>query len=140
MSTEEKLVVFELDRQEFALPILEVKEIIRIIQITSLPSASSFLKGIINLRGQIIPIINLYRLLNLDEKEPDHDSRIMVVENNANRIGIMVDQVREVTPYKHSDIESPDSICHNLEFISGFIQRDESILQLLKLTRLEEKL
>ncbi len=140
MSGEEKLVIFELNQQKFALSIFGIQEIIRLVQITNIPSAPSFVKGIINFRGQIIPVVSLNNYLSLLEKQADQDSRIIVAEYNGKLIGLLVDSVMEVTRYNISEVESADGIINNHEYTSGFIQHDAYILQLINLNKLLDQI
>lgn len=140
MSNEEKLVIFELNQQQFAMPIINIKEIVRLLKIVNIPFAPSHVKGIFNFRGQIIPLISLNDCLGLPQKEADQESRIMVIEFSGKMAGLLVDSVMEVTRYNLSEIESPDGIGNNHECISGFIQRDANILQVINLEKLLEQI
>lgn len=139
MSGEEKLVIFELNRQKFALSILGIQEIIRLVQITRIPSAPGYIRGIINFRGQIIPVISLSNYLNLAEKITDQESRIIVAEHGGNLIGLLVDSVTEVTRYHDSELKEPEGVINN-EYTSGYIRRDDCILQVINLNKLLEQI
>jgi len=131
MVTEQQLVIFELNQQQFGLPILQIKEIIRLVYLTPIPLANNYLKGIINLRGQIIPVINLYKRLAFTEKEYSPESRIIVVEYNNYKVGIIVDCVLEVCRYSQHDIESVGNTGYPADCIAGFLKKDGQLVLIL---------
>lgn len=96
LAEEQQFVVFHLAKEAYALPIMQVKEIIRVPEIVGVPGAPYFIAGVINIRGSVLPVINLRRKLGLPEKEDDEGTRIVVVETNAGPTGLIVDAVREV--------------------------------------------
>ncbi|MDD2619355.1 MAG: chemotaxis protein CheW [Syntrophomonadaceae bacterium] len=140
MSSEEKLVVFELNQQKFALSILGIQEIICLVKITNVPFAPNYIKGIINYRGHIISLINVSIYLNLPEKQIDQASRIIVIEHEENLLGLLVDSVFEVSRYNPADVKPPECIGNKTEYTSGFIQQNEDILQLLDIKILLESM
>jgi len=96
-STQElQLVVFRLAKEEYGLPITKVQEINRLVPITKLPQTPSFMEGIINLRGRIIPVIDLRKRFSLAISEHNDDTRIIIVEVSGQTVGIIVDAVTEV--------------------------------------------
>ncbi|QGP90882.1 CheW-like domain protein [Neomoorella glycerini] len=103
---EYQLVTFELGKEEFALPIKSVREIIRAGHITAVPGTRSFVRGIFNLRGSIVPVIDLRRRFAYPERPPDEQDRILICEGNGSVVGLMVDGVREVLKILASKIEA----------------------------------
>src|SRR5690349_5055041 len=92
-----QLVVFKLGDEEFGVDILQVREIERLGQgITRVPKSPDFVEGVINLRGEIVPIVDLRKRFGLVVRAIGHESRVVIVEVNENQIGMMVDQVVEV--------------------------------------------
>ncbi|MBO8138427.1 MAG: chemotaxis protein CheW [Desulfotomaculum sp.] len=130
---EEQLVVFQLGDQKYALPIQETQEIIRMTEVTRIPNASYYLEGIINLRGTILPVINLNRRLGLPEKEADEETRIVVVEHNEQKVGMIVDSVLEVGRYSDSEVEPPTNVGGNTEYLKGVVKKDDQLWLLLDL-------
>lgn len=130
---EEQLVVFQLGEQKYALPIQETHEIIRMTDVTRIPNASYYLEGIINLRGTILPVINLNRRLGLPEKPVDEETRIVVVENNDQQVGMIVDSVLEVGRYNQSEIEPANMVGSNSEYLRGVVKKDDQLWLLLDL-------
>ena len=139
-NTEERLVVvFELGKEEFGVNINEVKEIIRMEEITKIPNSADFISGVINLRGGIIVIVNLAKKLSLEEKQNDKNTRILVVENGNNMIGMIVDSATEVLRLSDKQIEEAPPIITqkiNADYIEGVgVLSEERLLILLDLVK-----
>ena len=96
---QKQAVIFELDRVLYGLDIMEVQEIIRMVEITPLAGLDFSTEGIINLRGQVIPVVNLCQKLGLNARVYDESSRVVVVESNGVKTGLIVDRVLEVGNY-----------------------------------------
>jgi purine-binding chemotaxis protein CheW len=91
-----QMVTFNLGQEEYGIDILQVQEIDRLTEITEVPHAGPCIEGVINLRGKVIPIINLRRKFGMSDKEPDSRTRIIVVNLQSDTIGMIVDSVSEV--------------------------------------------
>lgn len=98
-------VEFGIDDETYALKILEIQEIIRIQEMTEIPNCRFYVKGIINLRGKLVPVISLRLLLDFEEAEFTKASRIIIVGHNEEAVGIIVDRVNKVTTFQ--DIHPP---------------------------------
>jgi purine-binding chemotaxis protein CheW len=92
----EQMVTFNLGHEAFGVNILQVQEINRMVEITAVPKSESYVEGIINLRGKVIPIIDLRKKFGLNEREHDNHTRIIVVDVNGETVGLVVDSVSEV--------------------------------------------
>ena len=137
---QQQLVVFKLGGEDFGVDINQVREIIRKGTTTVVPNAPEFVKGVINLRGQITTIIDLRRKLGLAEKEAgdEQQERIIVVEVNKNIVGMAVDAVTEVTYLSESDIdEVPAMVKENIgtEYLKGVGKLPDKLLILIDLKR-----
>jgi len=135
---EQQYVVFSLRGQEFAIDILKVREIIRLVQPTKLPKAPDFIEGIINVRGEIIPVISLRKRFGLTEQE-DEATRIMIVElDEIHLTGLIVDEVSEVLRLPTTAIEPPPQGIDGIraEFIEGIGKIDDRLLVILRLGKL----
>jgi len=110
-STEEvfQVVSFEIGAEEYTVDILEVQEIIRMVEITPVPKAPHYVEGVINLRGKVIPIIDLRLRFGLSSAERTKDTRIVVVDVSRIILGFIVDSVSEVLRIPSHLIESPPS-------------------------------
>ncbi|MEW6542431.1 MAG: chemotaxis protein CheW [Nitrospirota bacterium] len=133
-----QLVTCRVGREEFAVDILSVQEINRMVEITKVPKAPSFVEGVINLRGRIIPVLDLRRRLGIPEAGRTAQSRIVVVNVGGRVIGLVVDAVSEVLRIPRSTIEPPPSTgaSAGAEFIQGVGKINDRLLTLLDLKRL----
>ncbi|PLW80797.1 chemotaxis protein CheW, partial [Candidatus Woesearchaeota archaeon] len=93
---ERQLIVFNISDEEFGFDINDVREIIKLVDITKIPDIEDYFKGIINLRGNVIGVIDLAKKLHMQEKEVDDKTRIIVVEVGEDQVGLLVDEVSEV--------------------------------------------
>lgn len=105
-----QLVVFRIGEEEFGVDINQVREIVKLVSITRMPKAPVFIEGVVNLRGQIITVIDLAKRLDLPSKGRTETSRIMVVEVGGNVVGMVVDSVSEVLRLSTTDIEDTPSL------------------------------
>ncbi|SFR05454.1 chemotaxis protein CheW [Desulfoscipio geothermicus] len=135
MQNEGQLVIFELADQLYALPIQDTQEIIRMTDITNVPNTRDYVEGIINLRGSIVPVINLNRRLGLSVKDYDDSSRIIVVEYSGQKVGMIVDNVHEVGRYTSDEVDPPVVDGDNVDFISGVVKKGDDLWLLLNLAK-----
>lgn len=127
-----QIVVFRLSSEEYALPITKVKDINRIMPLTKMPKSPAFMKGVINLRGEIIPVVDLRERFGLTANEATDDSRIMIVDFNNQLIGIIVDGVTEVITIPTAQIDIPPSASKlNIKQIPGIGKFNKRLLILL---------
>ncbi len=133
-----QLVTFSLGDEEFGLDILSVQEIIRIMGITKVPRAPEFVEGVINLRGKVIPIIDLRKRFNMPAHKHDKNTRIIVIEVTTMIIGFIVDSVSEVLRLPADTVEHPPAVVSgsDSEYISGVGKLEERLLILLDLDKL----
>ncbi|MDH3975011.1 MAG: chemotaxis protein CheW [Deltaproteobacteria bacterium] len=116
-----KFLTFQLQDEEYGLEILKVREIIGIMDITTVPQTPDYVKGVINLRGQVIPVIDLRLKFGLKESEYGKRTCIIVVDVNGVMMGIVVDTVSEVMDIETVDIEATPSFgtTLNTDYILG---------------------
>lgn len=133
--TVHQLVVFQLGEESFGIDIFRVNEIIRLKEITPLPGTESHVKGLINLRGKTIPVIDLRLRLGMPAKDSTEASRIIVVTVSRENIGVIVDAVTEVLNLSQGELQpTPDLVSEvNTEFIWSLARRHDKILTLLNL-------
>ena len=133
-----QLVTFEVAQEEFAVDILAVHEINRMMDLTRVPQAPNEIEGVINLRGKIIPVMDLRKRFGLECRERDEQTRIVVVEVDGRVIGFTVDRVRQVLPISRSIVEpAPDMVASiDSQFISGVGKLPDRLLILLDLNHL----
>ena len=116
-----QLVTFSIGDEEFGVDILKVQEIIRTMEITRVPRAPEFVEGVINLRGKVIPIIDLRCRFNLKPRHHDSHTRIIVIEITQMVVGFVVDAVSEVLRIPVDTVEPAPSVVAGLDsdYISG---------------------
>jgi len=133
-----QLVTFKVDNEEFAVDILKVQEINKMITITRIPNAPPFVEGVINLRGKIIPIVDLRKRLGFEGKSYDKSTRIIVIELDGMVLGFIVDSVSEVLRISDSTVEPPPSLVAGVEsdYIEGVGKLDNRLLILLELKKI----
>lgn len=133
-----QLVTFRIGEEEFGVDILAVQEIIRLMQITMVPRAPEFIEGVINLRGKVIPVINMRTRFNKAQVEPDSSTRIVVMELGQKIVGFLVDGVSEVLRIPESTVEDPPPVVAGIgsEYIRGIGKLDNRLLILLDLDHL----
>ena len=132
-----QLVSFRIGNEEFGVDILQVREINRMTEITRVPNAPEFIEGVINLRGKVIPVVDLRRKLEMPSIEHDKNTRIIVVELENKTIGFIVDAVSEVLRIPENITEPPPPMVAgiNAEFITAVGKLDDRLLILLDLEK-----
>lgn len=137
-----KYLTFRLAEEEYGLEILKVQEIIGLMNVTRVPKTPSFIRGVINLRGKVIPVIDLRVKFEFDIKEDTDKTCIIVVQvNNDNNhsvvMGIIVDEVSEVLDIKGNQIEPSPSFGASVdtEFILGMGKTAQKVVMLLDIDR-----
>ncbi|WP_324360686.1 chemotaxis protein CheW [Acetivibrio sp.] len=126
-------VAYELADEKYALKISDVYEIIKMQSITPIPNSQPFLEGVINLRGKIIPVVNLHKRLGLVNYTPTKKTRIVVVKSRDEMIGIVVDKVNHVIRF--SDIQPPPEMIAGIDgsYFEGIGITDEGVVSILKI-------
>ncbi len=136
-----QLVSFKVGTEEFGVDILKVQEINRMLKITKVPNAPEFVEGVVNLRGRIIPVIDLRKRLSIENKEHDNKTRIIVVDINGNIVGFIVDEVNEVLRISKDIIENPPELVSQIDsdFITSVAKLEDRLIILLDLDNLLKK-
>lgn len=133
-----QLVTFGIGEEEFGIDILKVQEIIRTMAITKVPNSPPHVQGVINLRGKVIPVIDLRSRFLLESKQHDSQTRIIVVDLHRVVIGFVVDGVSEVLRIQSNTVEPPPPVVSGIEseYIKGVGKLDDRLLILLDLDKL----
>jgi len=137
-----QLVSFNLDREEYGVEVLKVREIIRMIPITHMPNTPHYVEGIINLRGKVIPIFSMRKKFGLMESDSNSHTRIMVMDISGELTGFIVDGVSEVIRISANEVQpAPAMVSGGLDqdCITGVINRDNRLLIVLDLDRMVSK-
>lgn len=133
-----QLVTFNLDAEEFAVDILKVQEIIRMVEITKVPKMPHYMEGVINLRGKVISVVNLRKRFNKAPAEETKDTRIVVVNFNGTTVGLLVDSVSEVLRVSENVVEPPPPVMEGgmeTEYIKSVGRLEDRLLILLDLEK-----
>ena len=133
-----QLVSFKIGDAEFGVDILRVQEINKMMELTTVPNTPPFVEGVVNLRGRIIPVLNLRSRLGLPVREYDSETRIIVVELEDKTIGFIVDEVKEVLRIPKGITEQPPEIVSGVdsEYITAIGKLEDRLLILLDLTKI----
>lgn len=133
-----QLVTFNIGKEEFGVDILHVQEINRMTHITKVPNAPHFVEGVINLRGRVIPVIDLRLKLKIEKKEYDKNTRIIVVEVENKTIGFIVDSVNEVLRIPANLTEAPPDMVSGIEseFIKSVGKLEDRLLILIDIQKI----
>jgi purine-binding chemotaxis protein CheW len=134
---EKQLVVFQLGAELYGVEIARVHEIIRLQSVTRVPRSPDFVEGVINLRGKVIPVVDLRRRFGLPVAEHTRASRIVVVEIGDQVVGIIVDGVSEVLRVNTATVEPPSPVVAGVdsEYLHGIAKLPERLVILLDLDR-----
>ena len=137
-SQSSQVVSFRLGEEEYGVNIMTVQEIILLGCITQVPEVPEHVLGVINLRGNVIPILNLRRRFGMPDQEPEDATRIVVMNLNGRTVGVVVDAVSEVLRLSLDDVSpTPQSLSSaGKDYITGLAQSGERLLILLDMARL----
>ncbi|HEX2986717.1 MAG TPA: chemotaxis protein CheW [Chloroflexota bacterium] len=135
---EEQLVVFELGEEAYGVDIGRVQEIIRMTAITKVPQAPEHVEGVINLRGKVIPVIDLKRRFGLPEGSGAKAGRVVVIDVAGHTVGMVVDGVSEVLRLHMADVEPPSPVVTSIEatYLRGIAKLDGRLILLLDMDKL----
>jgi purine-binding chemotaxis protein CheW len=133
-----QFVTFTLHSEEYAVDILSVQEINRITEITKVPNSPPYVEGVVNLRGKVIPVINLRNKFGFEDKAIDDTSRIIIMDIQGITYGVIVDLVSEVLRVQSDTVEPtpPMSSDANSKFIKGLVKLDDRLIILIDIDNL----
>lgn len=136
--SEKQYVIFKLDNEEYAVDIINVKEIIEYAECTNVPNAPDFVKGIINYRQSVVPVINLRQKFNMRTADITSNTRIVIFSLNDKQVGFLVDDASQVLTINDENIEDAPAIIMGSEdkFISGIGKVDNRMIIVLDLENL----
>ncbi len=133
-----QLVVFDLASEHYGVDISDVREIMRMQNITKVPGAVECVEGVLNLRGKVLPVLDLRKRLDLKVAENTEDSRIVIVDIETGQVGVIVDAVTEVLRVENACIDPPSSmIAHgDADYLKGIAKLGDRLIILLDLHKL----
>jgi len=131
-------VTFKLDGEAYGINVMQVQEVLRVTEITPVPGAPSYILGIINLRGNVVTVLDTRMRFGLPPHETDDASRVVIIESNGNVLGILVDSVAEVVYLRASQIESAPKVGNDesAKYIQGVYSSEGSLLILVDVNKL----
>ncbi|NLX91593.1 MAG: chemotaxis protein CheW [Firmicutes bacterium] len=132
------MVAFKLEKEEFAVDIHQVREVLKMTRVTPLPQSAHYIEGLINLRGEVIPVVDLRKRFELPEGERSEQTRIIIVEIQDSNVGLIVDSVTEVLRFSSSAIQPPPARIAGTrtDLIKGVGKVEERLLIILNLERI----
>jgi purine-binding chemotaxis protein CheW len=131
-------VTFRLENEKYGINVMQVQEVLRVTEIAPVPGAPNYVLGIINLRGNVVTVIDTRSRFGLNSAEMDDSTRIVIIEAEEQVVGILVDSVAEVVDLKASDIETAPNVGteESAKFIQGVASHDSELLILVDLNKL----
>lgn len=133
-----QFVGFKLGSEGYALDIMAIEEILRKTEITPIPKAPDFIEGIINIRGRVIPVVDLKKKLNLGIVNDSQSTRIIITNINNKKIGFLVDEVEEVLRIENDLIEDAPALAVNIDsnYIRGVAKTNKGMIIILDITKI----
>lgn len=131
-------VTFKLDSEVYGIDVMQVQEVLRVSEIAPVPGAPNYVMGIINLRGNVVTVIDTRKRFGLSENEIDDSTRIVIIESEGNVVGILVDSVAEVVDLKRSEIESSPNVGNDesSRYIQGVATVNGELLILVDINKM----
>ncbi len=142
VDTQFQLVTFQLGEELYGVNIMDVKEIVKIQDVRTIPNAPYYVEGIFNLRSEIIPIINLHKRFHLKKASLEEGDEFLggfiILNIEGNKIGIIIDRIARVVMIQHDDIQPPPQMISGIgaEYINGVVRQEEGYLIVLDIRRL----
>ncbi|MGB1880679.1 MAG: chemotaxis protein CheW [Gammaproteobacteria bacterium] len=133
-----RFVTFRLADETYGINVMQVQEVLRMTDVAPVPGAPHYVMGIINLRGNVVTVLDTRMLLNLEAREITENSRIMIIEAGKIAVGLLVDSVAEVLNVSASQIDPPPTLGkdENTRYIQGVFSKDGEITIFIDLTKL----
>lgn len=134
---DQKVVVFQLKNEEYGVNVHQVRSIERMVNITRVPKTPPFIKGVMNLRGLILPVIDLRKRFNLEESSYSEDTRIIIVSANEIAVGLIVDAANDVIDVPANSVEPAPEVVGGIKasYLDGVAKLDSRLLVLLNLEK-----
>lgn len=140
--TQLQLVTFQISDELYGIDIMDVKEIVRVQEIRAIPNAPSYVEGLFNLRGEIIPIISLHKRFHLKKSQISDDDELLsgfiIIEINGMKLGVIIDKVERVVLIEFSEVQPPPQMLNGIgaEYIQGVVNKESGYLILLDIKKL----
>ncbi|HOX33778.1 MAG TPA: chemotaxis protein CheW [Spirochaetales bacterium] len=140
--TQIQLVTFQISEELYGIDIMDVKEIVRVQDIRAIPNAPSYVEGLFNLRGEIIPIISLHKRFHLKRAQLGEDDELLsgfiIIDLGDMKLGVIIDKVERVVAIEAAEIQPPPQMLKGIgaEYIQGVVNRESGYLILLDIRKL----
>ena len=131
-------VTFRLDNEKYGIRVMQVQEVLRMTEIAPVPGAPDYVLGIINLRGNVVTVIDSRKRFGLSDNEADDSTRIVIIEADKHVVGILVDSVAEVVDLRTSEIDAAPNVGNDdsSKYIQGVSSREKELLILVDVNKL----
>jgi purine-binding chemotaxis protein CheW len=123
-----QLVVFTLDEQLYALPLVRVKRVVRVVEVTPLPKAPDIVLGVINLQGNIIPVMSMRTRFGLPEPEASLSDQIIVADTSTRTVGLLVNSVTGIIRRTLEEVTETEKIVPGAQYVEGITKTEDGIL------------
>lgn len=143
--TQFQLVTFQLGEELYGVDIMDVKEIVKVQAVRPIPNAPYYVEGIINLRSEVIPIINLHKRFYInkmakasDDGMEDDEGGFIILDIEGNKIGIIIDRIARVVPVNSAEVKAPPQMLSGIgtEYIQGVVQQKDNYLIIMNIRKL----
>ncbi|MCX7025505.1 MAG: chemotaxis protein CheW [Spirochaetes bacterium] len=137
-----QLVTFQLGEELYGIDIMEVKEIVRVQEVRGIPNAPIYVEGLFNLRGEIIPIINLHKRFHIKRAQLGDDEELLsgfiIIDINGMKLGVIIDKVERVVSIEVNEIQPPPQMLTGIgsEYIQGVMNQERGYLIILDIKKL----
>lgn len=128
-----QLVVFSIDELRYALPLPAIERIVRVVEITPLPKAPDIVLGVVDVQGQIIPVINIRSRFGLPEREMNLNDQLVIARASEQSVALLVNAVSGVVECPEEEVVTVEEIIPGTEYVTGIIKRDEGMILVLDL-------
>jgi purine-binding chemotaxis protein CheW len=137
-----ELVIFKVAEKEYGADLKQIRQVIRMREVTQIPDAAKSVEGVISLRGRVVPLVSLRKKMGAEEKEISRWSRIIVTETDSAPVGVVVDTVLGVVTLEPGSITPPDEVLKDAGYLTGVARLDKRLILVIdieKLLSLEDK-
>ena len=137
-----QLVTFQLGGEQYGIDIMDVEGIVKVEDVRDIPNAPAYVEGIFNLRGQIIPVINLHRRFHIKPAQLSEEDELLsgfvIINLDGTQLAVIIDKVLRVVPIEREEIQPPPQMISGIgaEYIQGVVHREEGYLIILDIRRL----
>jgi purine-binding chemotaxis protein CheW len=128
MVRSDQYVVFTLDEQRYVLYLHAVTRVVRIVEITHLPKAPEIIRGVVNVQGQVIPVVDIRKRFRLPEREPELSDQLIIANTASRSVALVVDAVEGVIEHSSQEMIPPEKILPGTEYIKGVIKLEDGLV------------